>query len=200
MTMPGPRTVPSIAAAAALALVVGGCLSIQNPDATRSHPAAKPTTATGSTDATPAPERSGTIPAAARHAEHQLAPGAGASAPTAALERYARLWINWTAATVVARQRQLAGSSLGQARAQALQAIATLRHDRALARSQVANHGTVVAIASALGTPGEWVVVTRETTTGQGDYAGLPPTLHVTYAQLTHTTHRYVVCRWSPQP
>ena len=31
---------------------------------------------------------------------------------------------------------------------------------------------------------GLWVIVTRETTTGEGDYAGLPPTDHVTDAQV----------------
>jgi hypothetical protein len=44
-----------------------------------------------------------------------------------------------------------------------------------------------------------WVIVTRETTTGEGDYAGLPPTDHVTDAQVEHTPHGFVVSAWSPQ-
>jgi hypothetical protein len=109
------------------------------------------------------------------------------------------LWINWTAATVVARQQQLAGMSLGQARAQALQAAASLHDDSTLAASHVANHGQVIAIAPSLADRGEWVVVTSETTTGQGDYAGLPASLHVTDAQLTHTHQGLVVSLWSSQ-
>jgi hypothetical protein len=43
------------------------------------------------------------------------------------------------------------------------------------------------------------VIVTRETTTGQGDYAGLPPTDHVTNAQVQHADNGFVVSAWSPQ-
>ena len=195
-----PRRLVWIPLAAVLAAGVGGCVTIHDPDANLNHPATTSTTSTTppSTDAVPVPERGGTIPAAAQHAQGRLAPGAAASGPVAALERYATLWCNWTASTVVARQHQLAGMSLGQARAQALQAAASLRHDTTLARSQVSNTGTIVAITPALYTPGEWVVVTSETTTGQGDYAGLPPTVHVTYAQLTRTPRGYVIVRWSP--
>ena len=193
-----PTPIVSLAAAAATAIALAGCLSIHNPD---NNPAAShsTTTAMTATNPTPAPERGGTIPRRAARAQHQLVAGAGAGTPTTALERFATVWSNWTAATVVAHQRQLAGISLGQARAQAEQAIASLEHDQTLARSQVANRGRVVAIAPALNTPGQWVVVTSETTTGQGDYSGLPPTLHVTYAQLTHTKHGYVVSQWSPR-
>ena len=43
------------------------------------------------------------------------------------------------------------------------------------------------------------MVVTREQTIGKGDYAGLPPTLHVIYAQLTRTASGLVVTRWQPE-
>jgi hypothetical protein len=187
-----------LTAAAATGVLLSGCLSIHNPDATN-QPATRRSTASTATNPTPAPERGGTIPTAARRAQRQLAAGAGANTPIGALERYATVWSNWTAATVIARQRELAGMSLGQARAQAEQAIASLQHDQTLAKSQVANSGQVVAIAPSLHTPGEWVVVTSETTTGQGDYAGLPATLHVTYAHLTHTSRGYVISQWSPR-
>jgi hypothetical protein len=43
------------------------------------------------------------------------------------------------------------------------------------------------------------VLVTREHTTGQVNYAGLPATLHVIYAQLTHTPTGWVISQWKPQ-
>ena len=43
------------------------------------------------------------------------------------------------------------------------------------------------------------MIVTSEHTTGNGDYAGLPATAHVTYAHLTHTPHGWVIDQWSPQ-
>ncbi|MGO9750786.1 MAG: hypothetical protein ACLP22_04590 [Solirubrobacteraceae bacterium] len=71
--------------------------------------------------------------------------------------------------------------------------------DSTLAESQVTNSGQVVAIAPGLaGAAADWVVVTREHTTGQGDYQGLPATLHVTYAQLTHTPAGWIVTSWTP--
>ena len=83
---------------------------------------------------------------------------------------------------------ELAAISLGQAKAQALQAAASAARDTQLLKSRVANGGSVVAITRGRGpAAGEWVLVTREQTTGQDDYAGLPPTLHVIYAQLTDT-------------
>jgi hypothetical protein len=110
------------------------------------------------------------------------------------------LYVNWPAFDVVARQRQLASISLGQARAQALQAAASAQSDPLLTRSRVVNTGQVVAVATGQGPARqEWVVVTREQTTGEGDYAGLPPTLHVTYATVVQTRAGWVVNSWSPQ-
>ena len=129
-------------------------------------------------------------------------PGCGRGQPTpqAALERYANLDMNWTAKTVADVQNQLAAISVGEARAQALQAAASYGQDTTLQASRVANTGTVVAIAPGQGSAaGWWVVVTRESTTGQGDYAGLPPTDHVTDAQLEHTATGWVISSWSPQ-
>ena len=100
---------------------------------------------------------------------------------------------------MAARQRELAAISLGQAKAQALQAAASAAHDTQLLKSRVANGGSVVAITRGRGpAAGDWVLVTREQTTGQGDYAGLPPTLHVIYAQLTDTANGWIVTRWQP--
>ena len=152
------------------------------------------------TNADPAPERGGTIPQAARAAQSELAASAGAPTPQAALERYASRYVNWTAQTVTSVQRQLAAISLGQARAQALQAAASYAHDRALNASRVANHGSVISIARGHGAAAAWwVIVTQEQTTGTGDYAGLPATDHITYAQLQHARSGWIVNQWSPQ-
>ena len=150
------------------------------------------------TDADPNPERGGSIPPAAQHAK--LATNAAEPTPQAALVRYAQLYINWTAKTVAAVQHELAAISTGQARAQALQAAASYGHDSALRASKVANTGSVIAIAAGQGpAAGSWVIVTQETTTGSGDYAGLPSTDHVTDARLAHTRNGWIVSSWSPR-
>ena len=152
-----------------------------------------------STNADPAPERGGTIPAGARARRASWRPAPAQPTPQAALERYARLYVNWTARTVAADQRELAAISVDQARAQALQAAASYAHDQTLQQSGVANSGHLVAITPSITTPGQWVLVTSEQTTGKGDYAGLPPTLHVIYAQVTRAPSGWVVSEWAPQ-
>jgi hypothetical protein len=193
-------------AALAIALTLAGCgltdpYTSQHPTiASTSTSTTTTSTTPTATNADPAPERGGTIPNGARATQNKAASGAGRPTPQAALERYANLDSNWTAKSVAGVQDQLAAISLGQARAQALQAAASYRRDSTLQASQVANTGTVVAIAPGQGpATGWWVIVTRETTTGQGDYAGLPPTDHVTDAQVEHTRHGFVVSAWSPQ-
>jgi hypothetical protein len=193
-------------AALSIALTLGGCGLID--PYTSQHSAITSTSRSPSSTSTtptvrdfdPAPERGGTLPDAAQAAQKKLVSGAAAVTPQAALERYTNLDINWTAKTVASIQDQLAAMSVGQARAQALQAAASYGNDSTLQSSQVANAGTVVAIAPGQGSAaGWWVIVTRETTTGQGDYAGLPATDHVTDAQVEHTHHGFVVSAWSPQ-
>ena len=193
-------------AALAIVLTLAGCglsdpYTSQHPATTSTSTSAISTTTTATVpNADPAPERGGTIPNAAHAAQSKLAASAGMATPQAALERYANLDINWTAHTVAGTQDQLAAISVGEARAQALQAAASYGHDSTLQASQVANTGTVIAIAPGQGSAaGLWVIVTRETTTGEGDYAGLPPTDHVTDAQVEHTQHGLVVSAWSPQ-
>lgn len=199
------RHAPSILLAASAAVALAGC-GLTDPytakQSSRSVPSSTSTSSTKSavaTDADPNPERGGTIPASARATQSQLGPGAGEPSPESALERYARLYVNWSAPTVAADQRELAAISVDQARAQALQAATSYAHDHTLQQSGVANSGHVVAIASSITTLGQWVIVTSEQTTGKGDYAGLPPTLHVTYAQVTRTSSGWVVSVWAPQ-
>ncbi len=151
------------------------------------------------TNADPTPERGGTIPAGARAAQSSISTRAAQPTPQAALQRYARLYVNWTAATVAAVQHELAAMSEGQARAQALQAAASYARDQTLAQSGVANSGQLVAISPSITTPGQWVLVTSEQTTGKGDYSGLPPTLHVIYGQVIRTSKGWVVSEWAPQ-
>ena len=198
-----PRT---ITAAASIVLGLAGC-GITNPYQP-AHPAADRPSTPAATAARPvpadagdpAPERDGTIPARPRAAQSRFAPGAGQPTPQRTLARYARLYVNWQASTLPAHERALAAISLGQARAQALQAAASATTNPQLTASQVANHGQVVALTPGQGAAAhKWVVVTRETTTGHGDYTGLPPTLHVTYATVTHTPTGWVISSWLPQ-
>jgi PBP1b-binding outer membrane lipoprotein LpoB len=158
------------------------------------------TTTTAADAADPAPERGGTVPATAQATQHALAADASAATAPAALARYGRLDINWQAATLAAQQRRLAALSVDQARAAALQAAASAARDPELTHSHVENHGQLLAITPGTGpASGRWVIVTTETTTGTGDYAGLPAALHVTYAQVTHTPSGWVVSQWSPE-
>jgi hypothetical protein len=148
----------------------------------------------------PPGERGGTIPKNAQAAQGKLAAGAARATPSATVERYAALYMNWNAATVVAHQRELAAISLGQARAQALQAVAVASADHLLVQDRVANSGHLVSLAPGQGgATRQWVLVTSEHTTGQSDYARLPPALHIIYAQLTHTSKGWVITRWQSQ-
>jgi len=192
-------------AALTVTVLLAGC-GITDPYITRSTTTtstsrpAPGVTGTTSTNADPAPEQGGTIPTPAASAQGNLSAGAGQPTPQAALGRYARLYTNWNAATVAGVQRQLASISLHGARAQALQAAASYQRDTTLVASKIANAGTVISIAAGQGhARGRWVIVTSETTTGHGDYMGLPATVHVTYAQVAHQPTGWVVTEWSPQ-
>ena len=195
------RRAPRFALALTFALALVGC-GIKDPYAGR---ALRTTTTSTSTSTTPqagdpVSERGGTIPSGAQSTQQQLAARAGARTPQAALSRYAQLEINWNAGDVGRIQRELAAISLGQARAEALQAAASDGRDSVLQRSKVANSGTVVSIARGqTAAAGRWVIVTSESTAGAGAYAGLPAGLHVTYATLTRARSGWIVETWQPQ-
>jgi hypothetical protein len=192
-----------LAAIAVAAVVLAGC-GIADPYAARVHSTS--TTASTSTAITnpqagdPVPERNGTVPPGVWSAQNKLSTNAGAPTEEAALTRYALIEINWTSSSIGHVQRELAALSLGQARAQALQAAASDGRDSILQHSHVANSGTVVGVAQGQGTAaGRWMIVTSERTTGAGAYAGLPAALHVTYATVTHARSGWIVETWQPQ-
>lgn len=160
---------------------------------TTSAPRADATTGTVTDPSEPPPSKPTTT--AASGVTAGISPS-GAATPRQAL----RLYINWTAETIGTHQRRLAAMSQGTARAAALQAAASYSRDPELERGRVANTGAIVSLAPGQGPQrGDWVIVTSEHTTGQGDYAALPATAHVTYAHLTHTPHGWTVNQWSPQ-
>jgi hypothetical protein len=163
---------------------------------TTSAPRADATTGTVTDPSEPAPSQPTTTAATG------VTAGSTSSAATQrqALRLYARLYINWTATTIGAHQRRLAAMSQGTARAAALQAAASYSRDPELERSHVANAGAIVSLAPGQGPQrGDWVIVTSEHTTGQGDFTGLPATAHVIYANVTHTLNGWTVDQWSPQ-
>lgn len=169
--------------------------------ATASASTSSSTTTTAAADsADPAPERGGTIPGPAQASQTRLEPGAASVTARAAVQRYAAVYVNWTAKTLVANQRKLAALSIGSARLQAEQAVASAATDTKLTADQVTNLGRLVSLSPGTGpATGKWVVVTSEKTVGQGDYQGLPPTVHVTYAAVTNTPRGWVISQWAPQ-
>jgi ABC-type glycerol-3-phosphate transport system substrate-binding protein len=123
-----------------------------------------------------------------------------ADSTRAVLRQYTRLSINWTSTTLASEQRQLARLAVGGARAQALQTAASYNSGSTLQRSHIADRGRITSIAPGEGPrAGQWVITTQETTTGQGDYRGLPAQAHIYIARLTHTTDGWAVSSWAPQ-
>ena len=116
---------------------LAGCAGIANPYQTASTATRTnytPTAATPADTGDPTPERNGSVPGHDQSVIDRLGAGAGRTSPQTALARYAELYVNWTAGGVAANQRQLAAISLGQARAQALQAAANLARDPELTK------------------------------------------------------------------
>ncbi|MGD1059710.1 MAG: hypothetical protein ABR992_20145 [Solirubrobacteraceae bacterium] len=154
---------------------------------------------------TPAPvgdppaERGGTIPAAASVAEDTATPAGVAKSQQLALRRYALVYVNWRAADLRQRERQLVAMSIGAAKLVAEQTAGAQSGTAALIADGVANSGEVVAIAPGGGPDfGQWVIVTLEHTTGTGPYAGLPTTPHVTFARVRRVKTGWVVSAWTP--
>lgn len=172
--------------ATALVLVLTGC-GIHDP-----YTSTQPTSSTASNQNASVPDDDGPSP------PQVTAPPRGAApTPQAALARYAAMYVNWTAGTLAADERQLASLSTGQARAQALAEGA--HPSPTVGRYAVSNAGSVVAIAEGRGTErGRWAVVTVEQTNGYGPYQGLPATSHVTWATVARVAGGWVVSGWYP--
>lgn len=117
----------------------------------------------------------------------------------AAIARYARIYANWSWRTVAANQRRLAAMSVGQARVTDLQAAAQAAGDSTLRQGQISNSGSVVSIAPDQAQAGTWVLVTRERTSGSGEYEGLPAAYHVTLARAQQIQQGWAVSEWAPQ-
>jgi len=184
--MSRPWNTPLLALVLA-ALVLGGC---SNPDATHTgrEPGEEPRVANaGEPDAPPPPSASSSAPAGARRS------------PAGALASFAELYVNWSYDDLAREQRALAAESVGAARSAELQAAASSGADTTLRAARLENSGSVVSVAPDQSSPGLWVIVTREQTSGTGEYEGLPATYHVTLARLASTSGGYAVSEWLPQ-
>jgi hypothetical protein len=159
------------------------------------------TSPTGANDAAPAQanpgEREGTVPTSE---SRQLSPQSPAPSAAAAVERFAALYINWTYRSLTANEARLAASAVGEARAAEEQAQAQSTRDTPLQRAHIYNSGTVISVSHAIGGGrGEWVVVTREQTGGDQEYAGLQAAFHVTLATVQAVPGGWAVAEWRPQ-
>lgn len=140
-------------------------------------------------------ETQGTIPSG-----REPAPTRPASNATLAIERFAELYVNWSYQTLSGQERQLAAMSVGGARQAELQAAAQTARDTTLQRAGIFNRGTLVAVSPAIGgARGEYVVVTKEETGGDPEYAGLRAAFHVTLARVQAVMGGVVVSEWQPQ-
>jgi hypothetical protein len=189
----------------ALALALAGCASsagVTTPlgrSIAAGPPRPAPAVATPAPVGDPPTERAGTIPAAASAEENSVSPAGVATSPQLALRRYALAYVNWRAADLRERERQLATMSIGAAKLTAEQTAAAQSATAALIANDVADHGEVVAIAPGEGPDaGQWVIVTQEHTTGTGPYASLPTSPHVTVARVRHLNTGWAVSTWNP--
>jgi hypothetical protein len=128
--------------------------------------------------------------------------GGGSAGAVAAIRAFATVYINWNASTVARRMLALAAASVGQARSVVVLAASQTAGDYELRRGEIANSGTVEAVAPLPGHPGEYVVVTRERTTATNSsaYQGLAPAWHVTLATARQVAAGvWAVSGWQPE-
>lgn len=171
-------------------LAVAALAGCTNPDA--SSPAQ-------STTEQSSPQNAGEPPAPVPVSPSAQGPLDVQATPEKALEAFASLYVNWTYRTLSENQRTLAAISVDAARLSEQQAAASSGADSTLAAGHIFNRGQIVSVAGDLSTPGEWVIVTREQTGGDSEYAGLTAAYHVTLAQLQRVPGGFAVSDWSPQ-
>jgi hypothetical protein len=131
----------------------------------------------------------------------QTATHAAATA-TQAIRAFVTAYINWNAHTVSADMRSLAARSVGQARAAMTLAAAETAGDYELQQGGIANSGTVEAVAPLSGRPGEYVVVTQESTSASNTtaYQGLKPAWHVALATVRRMPGGgWALSDWQPE-
>jgi hypothetical protein len=118
-----------------------------------------------------------------------------------AVRAFATAYINWSADTVAADMRTLAGRSVGQARSALTLTAAQTASDYELQRGGIANSGTVEVVAPLPGARDQYVVVTHESTnaTNTTAYDGLRPAWHVALATVTRVRRAWAVSGWEPQ-
>jgi hypothetical protein len=146
-----------------------------------------------------AAQNPGERPAPPPPSPQSQSPSSPAATPEQAIRQFALLYIDWTWRTLPTHLRQLAAVSVGAARLAEQQAAAAAGRDSEITATQVFNRGQVVSIAPSQALPDEWVIVTREQTGGNAQYAGLQPSWHVTLAKLTHVSSGYSISQWLPQ-
>ena len=200
------RRAAAVLAAGVLTASLAGCAtSLHDPDAhaglggSSTTATTTATSATILTTATAGPPTGGTVPAPIAKLQNGVTPGSALPTPQAALTRFAQTWGTWTSATIPAVQTRLAAMSIGSARDQAKQAIASYHADPQMRNGGLTSTTKVVAVAQGVGAAaGSWVVTVTEKLGGTGQ-ADLPATLHVNYAKVTHNASGWVVSEWSPQ-
>jgi hypothetical protein len=119
--------------------------------------------------------------------------------PKAALLQFASRYSNWSYRTLAREQLALSSISVGAARLSERQAAASTHADSTLTRSHISNSGTVLSVSADLARAGWWIVVTREHTSGGGEYTGLAAGYHVTLARLASVPGGWAVSQWLPQ-
>lgn len=122
--------------------------------------------------------------------------------PLGAIRSFATAYINWTAESVAADMRALAGQSVGEARSAMTLAAAQTAHDYELEQGGIANSGAVEAVAPLPGHDDQYVVVTREATTATNTdaYQGLRPAWHVAIATVVELQPgQWVLSGWQPE-
>ena len=91
--------------------------------------------------------------------------------------------------------------AVGDARLAELQAAAQAQRDSRIQQGGIYNRGTRrrVSAPPPVEAPGEYMVVTREETGGDQEYAGLQAAFHVTLATVQTVPGGWAVVEWRPQ-